>query len=231
MVKMPQREASTPDQLGGPRVEPKSGGAPKQLVIFLHGVGSDGNDLIQLAPLLRDSLPDAAFFSPHGPYPCDLMALGRQWFSFMDDNYEAINKEVEETYFAVDRHIDKEMEALGLPAGKIALVGFSQGGITALQTALRRPRPLGCVAGLSTILANIEKLPEEITARPPVLLLHGDKDAIVPVRYHHDSVAALEAHGVPVTHKVLEGLGHDIDREGLEMLRSFLVKHLVESGD
>lgn len=228
MFEMTQREGSTPDQLGGPRVEPKSGGAPKQLVIFLHGVGSDGNDLIQIAPLLQDALPDAAFFSPHGPYPCDIQAMGRQWFSFMDDNYEPIGKEVEETYFAVDRHIDKEMANLGLPASKIALVGFSQGGITALQTGLRRPEPLGCVVGLSTILPNADKLPDEIASRPPVLLLHGQLDGIVPVRYLGMSEEALKANGVQVTTKVFEHLGHEIDHQGLEMIRDFLVKHLVD---
>lgn len=224
---MAQSDESTPEQLAGPRVPPKRGGAPRQLVILLHGVGADGNDLIQLAPWLQDSLPDAAFFSPHAPYPFDMAPMGRQWFSFRDDSYEGISRAVAQTYATVDRALDAEIQALGLTAQDIALVGFSQGGMMALQTGLRRREPLACVIGLSTILPNAETLAQEITSRPPVLLLHGDQDPVLPVRYLSLSEQALQASAVPVTARVLAGRGHEIDREGLDLVRNFLVRHLL----
>ena len=219
--------ASTPDNIDGPRRAPKNGGAPQQLVVFLHGFGSNGNDLIQLAPFLRDSLPDAAFVAPNAPYPNDMLGGGRQWFSFRADNLENIDEEVAETYGDFDRFLDQEIDRTGIGADKVALVGFSQGGITALQTALRRPEPLGAVAGLSTVLPNAGTLGAEIASRPPVLLMHGTLDAVVPVGYFHQATETLESHGVPVTAHALDGRGHEIDPEGAAYLRDFLVRALT----
>lgn len=219
--------ASTPDHIDGPRRAPKSGGPPRQLVVFLHGFGADGNDLIQLAPLLAESLPEAAFVAPHAPYPNDMLGGGRQWFSFRADNLEDIDEEVAETYGDFDRFLDAEIVQAGVPAGQVALVGFSQGGITALQTALRRSEPLGAVAGLSTVLANAATLDSALRSRPPLLLLHGDLDAVVPVRYFREAVKVLDRHGVPVTAHELPGRGHEIDPEGAGYLRDFLVARLI----
>ena len=219
--------ASTPDHIDGPRRAPKHGEPPRQLVVFLHGFGADGNDLIQLAPLLAESLPEAAFVAPHAPYPNDMLGGGRQWFSFRADNLWDIDEEVAETYGAFDRFLDAEIAQAGVPADKVALVGFSQGGITALQAALRREAPLGAVAGLSTVLANAAHLASELRSRPPVLLLHGDLDAVVPVRYFHESLQTLKDHGVPVTAHELPGRGHEIDPEAAGYLRDFLVAQLL----
>lgn len=217
---------STAEPLDGPRVAPKSGGAAKQLVIFLHGVGSDGNDLIQLAPMLAEVLPDAAFVSPHAPYPFDMAPMGRQWFSLRDDRPAAIDQQVADTYGHVDRFLDAEMARAGVAAAQVALVGFSQGGMMALQTALRRIEPLAAVAAMSTILPHAYTLQNEIASRPPVLLVHGDQDNVLPVHGCNESERALKAHNVPVMAHILRGRGHEIDQEGFGLLRDFLVGRL-----
>jgi phospholipase/carboxylesterase len=218
---------STSETLDGPRVAPKNGGAPQRLVVFLHGVGADGNDLIQIAPLLQDILPDAAFVSPDAPHAFDMAPMGRQWFSFRDDSPAAINREVAAQYGHFDRFLDAEMARTGLGPDRVALIGFSQGGMIALQTALRRPAPVACVLGLSTVLANSESLPAEITARPPVRLVHGDQDPVLPVAYCERSAQALDAAGVSVDKHILRGRGHEIDQEALGLVRDFLTRHLA----
>lgn len=215
-----------PEPLDGPRVQPKNGGAPGHLVVFLHGVGADGQDLIQLAPMLQDILPDAAFASPHAPDPFDFAPAGRQWFSFMDDSPGAIDREVQRITPRVDRFLDDELERTGLSPDKLAIIGFSQGGIVALQSALRRQQPVGALVGLSTILPNASALPAEITSKPPVLLIHGDQDQVLPATYAEQSAQALSGLGVPVAKHILAGRGHEIDQEGLGLIRDFLRRHI-----
>lgn len=217
----------TSDDLDGPRLAPRNGGAPQRLVIFLHGVGSDGEDLIQLAPMLQDLLPDAAFVSPHAPFPFDMAPMGRQWFSFRDDSPAAINSAVAENYVHFDRFLDTEMARTGISADRVAIVGFSQGGMIALHTALRRPEPPAALLALSTVLAAPTRLPEEIRCRPPVLLVHGDQDPVLPVDYCRESARVLEANEVPAETHVLKGRGHEIDQEGLQLIRDFLARHLA----
>jgi len=213
--------------LDGPRVQPSNGGAPGRLVVFLHGVGADGQDLIQLAPMLRDILPDAAFVSPHAPDPFDFAPAGRQWFSFKDDSPGAIDREVQRVAPTIDRFLDDELERTGLSADKLAVVGFSQGGIVALQSVLRRPRPVGALIGLSTILPNAAALPGELASTPPVLLVHGDQDQVLPATYAEQSARALSGLGVPVTKHILQGRGHEIDQDGLNLVRDFLSRHMT----
>ena len=217
-----------PEPLDGPRVQPKHGGAPARLVVFLHGVGADGQDLIQLAPMLQDVLPDAAFVSPHAPDPFDFAPAGRQWFSFKDDSPGAIDREVQRVTPRIDRSLDDELARTGLTPDKLAVVGFSQGGIVALQSVLRRTNPIGALVGLSTILPNAQSLPGEIASKPPVLLVHGDQDQVLPATYAEQSAQALSGFGVPVDKHILRGRGHEIDQEGLGLIRDFLARHMSE---
>ncbi|WP_142847797.1 alpha/beta hydrolase [Telmatospirillum sp. J64-1] len=201
--------------LSGPSVPPASGGKPKQLVIFLHGVGSDGNDLIALAPYFAQALPDAEFLSPNAPQPFDMAPFGFQWFSLQDRSPEAIGAGVRQTLPVLNAFIDAELEKRGLTDADLALVGFSQGTMMSLHAALRRPRACAVVVGYSGLLADPESLPGEIKSRPPVLLIHGEADDVVPFGLHPAAVEALERAGVPVLAMTRPGLGHSIDQEGL----------------
>jgi phospholipase/carboxylesterase len=210
--------------LSGPVRKPASGGAPRQLVILLHGVGADGNDLIGLAPYWAPLLPDAEFVSPDAPYPCDMAPFGRQWFSLQDRTPAAILAGVRATAPTLDAFIDGALAARNLDDRKLALVGFSQGTMMSLYVGLRRANPAAAILGYSGALVGAELLAQEIRSRPPVLLVHGDADEIVPPMMLPHAVEALRAARVPVEDLTCPGLGHGIDEAGLRRGGEFLRK-------
>lgn len=212
--------------LDGPRHGPGAGAPARALVVFLHGLGADGHDLISLAPLLEPLLPGAAFVSPHAPFACDMAPMGRQWFSLQDRDPDLLLAGVAAAAPGLNAFLDKELEHLGLADDRLALVGFSQGTMTALHVALRRPKPCAVVVGFSGALLKPEVLGEEIRSRPPVLLVHGDADEVVPFQALALAEEALQLNGVPVAAYRRPGLGHGIDQEGLQLCAMALVQHL-----
>lgn len=208
--------------LSGPAFGPLAGGRARQLVVLLHGVGADGNDLIGLAPHLARHLPEAEFVSPHAPYPYEAAPFGRQWFSLMDQTPAMMLAGVRATAPMLDRFVDAELEKRGLGDGRLAWVGFSQGAMMALHVALRRVEPCAALVGYSGALVGSGACGPEVRARPPVLLVHGDADEVVAVELHRSAVAALRSAGVPVTAHVRVGLGHGIDDGGLRLGAEFL---------
>ncbi len=212
--------------LDGPRVGPAQGGDAEALVILLHGLGADGNDLIGLAPQLGQILPGAAFVSPHAPFPCDMAPFGRQWFSLQDLSPAAILAGARMAAPILDGFIDDELARHGLAEDRLALIGFSQGTMMSLYVALRRAAAPACVLGYSGALIGAESLAGELKCKPPVLLVHGEADEIVPVQALPAAVGALEALEIPVTWERRPGLGHGIDPEGLALGVRFLGEHL-----
>ncbi len=215
---------TTAFDLDGPRYGPASGQAPKQLIVLLHGLGADGNDLISLAPYFAQVLPEAAFVSPHAPFPCDMAPFGRQWFSLQERTLETMLGGVRMAAPILDGFLDAELEKAGLTAERLALVGFSQGTMMALHVGLRREAGPKAIVGFSGALLAPELLPEEIASRPPVLLVHGAADEVVPAQSLPAAVAALEANQVPVTQDLRPGLGHSIDERGLQLAMGFLAE-------
>lgn len=208
-------------QLAGPRVAPRSGAA-QQLVVLLHGVGADGDDLIGLAPALAPLLPHAAFVAPNGPEPCDMAPFGYQWFSLQDRRPEALLRGVQVTAPLLDAFLDEELARYGLDERSLALVGFSQGTMLSLYVAPRRPAPMAAVLGFSGALLGADILPAEVKSRPPVFLIHGDADEIVPVGALATAVAGLQAVDIPVRFEIRPGLPHAIDQEGIAHGGAFL---------
>ena len=204
-----------PLPLTGPSLPPRSGRPPRQIVILLHGLGADGEDLIGMAPYFAERLPDAEFLSPHAPHPCDMAPFGRQWFSLQDRRPEAILAGLVSARPIFDAYLDAALARRGLTEADLALVGFSQGAMLALHGALRRPRRLASVAGYSGLLAAPDRLITEIASRPPVLLVHGGEDPVVAFDFMELAARALDALDVPVTALARPGLGHSIDDEGL----------------
>src|SRR6201997_5344382 len=166
--------------LSGPARPPASGGTPRRLVILLHGLGADGNDLIGLAPYWAPLLPEAEFLAPDAPFPCDMAPFGRQWFSLQDRSPMSILAGVRAAAPILDAFIDDALEARNLEESRLALVGFSQGTMMSLYVGLRRAKALAGIVGFSGALIGSETLPQDIRSRPPVLLIHGDSDEIVP---------------------------------------------------
>lgn len=204
--------------LNGPRLPPASGGPPKQLVIFAHGYGSNGQDLIGLAPYLARALPDAAFVSPNAPQPVPGYPGGFQWFPISRLDLALTAAGVQGARASLDGFIDAELARHGLPASACALVGFSQGTMMALHVGLRRPEPLGALLGLSGMLA----VSEGVTSRPPIALIHGDRDEVIPIQALFASLDGLASAGVPALWRVCEGTGHSVAEEGLELGAAFL---------
>jgi phospholipase/carboxylesterase len=207
--------------IDGPRVAPASGGAPKSIVIFTHGYGSNGEDLIGLAPHWRDALPDTVFISPNAPHRCPGAPGGYQWWAIAGSDRVA---GVRSAAPVLDAFIDAELARYGLSEDRLALVGFSQGTMLALHVAPRRERQLAGVVGYSGAL--IDPTPDDLCTRPPVLLIHGDADPMVPFAAFHNARDTLRSLGFAVTAHACPGLGHGIDPAGLALGRQFLIQAL-----
>jgi phospholipase/carboxylesterase len=217
--------------IDGPRIPPASGGRAKSLIVLLHGYGADGNDLIDIGRYLAPILPEAAFVSPHAPEPCAGAPSGRQWFSLVVIDPHRLYRDVGRVAPVLDAFLDAELERHGLTDRELALVGFSQGTMMALHVA---PRRTGCVAGVvgySGILPGPERLAGEMTCTPPVLLVHGDADPVVPAMALNAAVRALGEAGIPVEWHLRPGLAHGIDGPGLELAADFLVRVLDTRAD
>lgn len=204
--------------LNGPRLAPAAGpaaGPAKQLVVICHGLGADGRDLIALAPEWARTLPHAAFLAPDAPFPCDGAPFGRQWWSVGDRDPHRMEAGVRAAAEWLDATVAAEIDRLGLPGDAYALVGFSQGAMTALFAGLRRmPAPRAILAYSGALIAP-HTLAAERRNAAPVLLVHGEADPVVPVAASRAAEAALRAAGIPVTARYTPGLDHTIDAAGI----------------
>lgn len=212
--------------LTGPALQPLSGDKPEKIVIFLHGLGADGQDLIGLAPHFANQLQNVLFLAPDAPDACDMAPFGYQWFSLQDRSYNAMLAGIESAAPKLNAFIDRQLDIYGLEAEDIALVGFSQGTMMALYTALRRNDCVAAIVGFSGALIAPEALGAEIAARPPVCLIHGDADPVVPYDAMLHAEKGLQAVDVSVETHTRPHLGHGIDQEGIRTALAFLEKHL-----
>ncbi|MHA1565470.1 MAG: alpha/beta hydrolase [Alphaproteobacteria bacterium] len=219
---------TTIGELLGPSREPLNGQPAKHLVILLHGLGADGNDLIGLAPSLAPMLPDTAFVAPDAPWPCDMGPAGRQWFSLQEFSEASVAAGSRRAATPLNNFIDGQLSRLGLNDGQLALVGFSQGCMMALHVALRRPNCCAAVVGFSGMLVDSANLAAELVCRPPVLLVHGDADIVVPPACLPAAETALKALNVPVSAHMRPGLAHGIDGQGLALAGEFLGQAFAE---
>jgi phospholipase/carboxylesterase len=221
-------------KLTGPRLDPR-GAAAKHLVVFLHGYGADGADLIELGGQWRELLPQAAFVSPHAPERCPGAPAGRQWFGLSstapDDPRGGAErwKGVVSARPSIDAFLDEELARLGLDESRLALVGFSQGAMMALHVGLRRPRAPAAIIGYSGLLVGPEHLAEAGARnargeRAPILLVHGDQDPLIPVEAMFLAMDDLAKAEIPSQWHLSFGVGHGIDAGGLRHGGLFLAQ-------
>lgn len=212
--------------IDGPRMPPARGGKADALVILLHGYGSNGADLISLAPYWAPALPSASFVSPNALEPVPQAPGGYQWFPISNLDPHLMEQGARHAAQSVDRFIDRELEKHGLDESRLALVGFSQGTMMALHVGLRRAKPPAAILGFSGVLVGARKLKDEMTAKPPILLIHGDRDPTIPIAAMFDSAEALAASGHSAQWHVSYGVPHSVGPDGLELGGAFLAAHL-----
>ncbi|MFC3691130.1 alpha/beta hydrolase [Chenggangzhangella methanolivorans] len=211
--------------IDGPRLAPASG-VPKALVVFLHGFGADGNDLIAIGAEWRRAMPDVAFVSPHAPERCMAAPTGRQWFPLTFRDPDERRRGVIAARPTLDAFLDAELARHGLSDDRLVLIGFSQGAMMALHAGLRRKAPPAAIIGFSGMLVSPEALKEEATCRPPILLIHGERDDVIPVDALFAATDGLAAAEIPVEWHLSPGLGHGIDGEGLRQGAAFVASAL-----
>jgi phospholipase/carboxylesterase len=212
--------------LDGPASPPPSGAAPRSLVILLHGYGSNGEDLIGLVPYWRTALPDTLFLAPDAPQPCPGVPGGRQWWPLTSLTPQARAAGVRVSAPELNAFIDAQLAKYDLGEDRLALVGFSQGTMMALHVGPRRQSALAGIVGYSGMLADSDALAAEGVNKPPVLLVHGDADDVLPVAALHQADECLRALGFEVAAHVSCGLGHSLDDQGLQLGARFLVARL-----
>ncbi len=200
-------------------------GRTGQVVVFLHGYGADGNDLLGLADPLAPHMPDTVFLAPNAPERCTVNPMGYQWFPipWLDGSSE----EEAMTGMAaaaadLNAWLDGVLADEGITPDRLILLGFSQGTMMALQVAPRRSAPVAGVVGFSGRLLQPDALADEVVSRPPVLLLHGDRDDVVPPQSLPDAANALTAAGFEVFAHVMKGTAHGIAPDGLSVALAFM---------
>lgn len=210
------------------RVAAQSGQA-KSLVVFLHGYGADGADLLGLADPLAPHLPDTVFMAADAPSPCAGNPFGRQWFPIprFDGSSEVdaaveMNRAVDDLNAFLDARLADE----GLTPAALALVGFSQGAMISLHVAPRRDQAMAGVVAISGRLLRPQVLAQELKVKPPVLLIHGDRDDVVPFQEMQLAGNALVAAGIETFGHVMQGTGHGIAPDGLGVAMQFLKERL-----
>lgn len=211
-------------ELTGPERAPAQGGMPDRLIIFLHGLGADGNDLIGLGAILGQVFPKAHFAAPDAPFPCDMAPMGRQWFSLQNLDRKVLEEGAEGVTDTINAFIDDQQTKHGMTSDRVAVIGFSQGTMLALHALPRRPEPLAGLVGFSGMLVSPESLAEKGVTRTPCLLLHGDQDEVVPPEMTTYAGQALQLAGFDVQAATLGGLGHSIDERGLQLAVEFLAR-------
>ena len=211
--------------LNAERVEPKSG-ALRSIVVFLHGYGANGADLLGLAEPLAEHLPDTLFVAPDAPETIPGMPNGFQWFPipWIDGSSE---EEAERGIVAASADLNAFLDALMVDEDvlpeQVVLFGFSQGTMMSLHVAPRREDAVAGIVAFSGRLLNPEVLADDVISRPPVLLLHGDAHEVVPVESLPQAAEALQEAGwQDVYAHVMKGTGHGIAPDGLSVALAFM---------
>jgi phospholipase/carboxylesterase len=199
-------------------------------VVLLHGVGARGDDLLPFAPALGGVLPEALFLAPDAPEPYDGAPFGRQWFSLEDRRPAVLLPAIRTAAPLLERRIAFWLERLGLDFGALVLLGFSQGAMMALHTGLRLPRPPAAILAYAGALLDPEGLERELVRTPPpVLLVHGEADPVVPAEASRRAELQLRQLGVPVETLFEPGVDHTISPEGMMAGAAFLRRRMKPS--
>ena len=201
-------------------------GNTRSAVVFIHGYGANGADLLSLADPLGEHLPDTLFVAPDAPESCEGIPMGYQWFPipWIDgSSLEASQRGMQAAFEDLNAFVDALMVDHDLLPEQVVLFGFSQGTMMSLQIAPRREDSFAGVVGFSGRLVEPELLMDDVLSRPPVLLIHGDEDEVVPVQSMPEAAEALQSAGFKdVFAHIQKGTGHGIAPDGLSVALAFM---------
>ena len=209
-------------------IENKSKSSPKNVVILCHGYGGDGKDISILANYWKTFLPDTLFICPDAPEPCKVNSAGFQWFDLMDQTEDEILSKSLIAENKLSNFIDEVKDRNKLSAKDIALVGFSQGCMISIQTALKRKEQINCLVGYSGKILNIKHLSQNIISRPEIYLMHGDIDAVVPLNFLLEAKEFFAKKDYKINTKIFNNCEHRIPTEGSSIGLQFLKKNLYK---
>jgi phospholipase/carboxylesterase len=213
--------------LTGPELSPKNGNKPKQLIILLHGVGADGDNLIDIAHILQPHFPDAHFLSPNALHPYDRAPFGYQWFSLKDLSEPALLTGLNSAMPQLNSYVDQQLKRFDLTEQDLAVIGFSQGSMIALHTFPRRQKPIALVIGISGSLVAPYLLAKELQSKPSILLMHGEQDQVIPIKYMKLGAQSLKSLGFDIKTHSYPYLEHSIIEEEIEeMIKELKIKLL-----
>ena len=209
-------------------INPSSKSSPKNAVILCHGYGGDGNDISILANYWKNFLPDTMFVCPDAPEICKVNPSGFQWFDLMDQTDDETLSKSLIAEKKLDNFINEVTSQNNLSLNDIALVGFSQGCMISLQTALKKRDKIKCLIGYSGKILNIKHLNQNINSKPEIFLMHGDKDAVVPINFLLEAKEFFNKNNYIIQTKIFKNCEHRIPTEGSSLGLEFLKKNLYK---
>ena len=212
--------------ISGPIIEPSSGNSPKQMIIFVHGYGADGNDLIGLANYFQSTLPEAIFLSPHAPEACSMNPLGYQWFDLTSTDPAVLWSKILVAADHLNEFIDSKLLEYNIAEENLALIGFSQGTMMSLHVSLRRKNTMAAVLGYSGRLIGADLLKDDLISKPSIYLIHGDQDPMVPYQESLTAEKVLKEYSIDIKTHISEHTQHSIAEDGLRIGVDFLASKL-----
>lgn len=212
--------------ISGPIIEPSSGNSPKQMIIFVHGYGADGNDLIGLANYFQSTLPEAIFLSPHAPEACSMNPSGYQWFDLTSTDPAVLWSKILVAADHLNEFIDSKLLEYNIAEENLALIGFSQGTMMSLHVSLRRKNTMAAVLGYSGRLIGADLLKDDLISKPSIYLIHGDQDPMVPYQESLTAEKVLKEYSIEIKTHISEHTQHSIAEDGLRIGVDFLASKL-----
>ncbi len=207
-------------------IKPTSNQKPKNAVILCHGYGGDGQDISILAHYWKNYLTETIFLCPDAPEKCAVSESGFQWFDLITEKKDQILTKSFVAEIKLNKFIDEVKKNFQLEASKITLAGFSQGCMIALQTGLKRLDSINSVLGYSGKIIDKNYLEQNINSRPNIMLMHGEKDEVVPVNFLLEAKDFFNANNYQIQTKIFKNCEHRIPQEGSSLGLEFIKKNL-----
>ena len=207
-------------------INPKSSQKPKNAVILCHGYGGDGKDISILANYWKNYLPETIFICPDAPEKCAVSETGFQWFDLMDQTKDEILTKSLVAEIKLNKLIDEVKDNLNLKSKNIILGGFSQGCMISIQTGLKRTDKIKAIIGYSGRIISTDHLSKNINSRPEVILMHGDKDEVVPIESFLEAKEFFFKNNYSIEAKIFKNCEHRIPQEGSSLGLEFIKKNL-----